>query len=186
MFTILDIDQDFLWAVKPNYQEIVTKDAFYRKYNIRDLLERYEAYGKPAKIFIQHFEVLEYMRYKNYKDVQLIHLDRHDDLDRETYQSYNKPLLENGNWVSHAIRDGLLHSMDWISHSCPMPQYIHKEPNGACCPISTHTLDSHDWKGRISEVYFTVSPGFCKNDNSLLEFLRLTNPECYREDWRFI
>jgi hypothetical protein len=173
---ILDIDQDFMFDCPSQTRRI---EDYVRLYHLQDILDRFGVgKGTPYRLFVDHDEALWDCRYNNYKNIELIHVDRHDDIplslkdiehDRE---NGNRP--HTGNWISHLIDDGRCSYVEWIGQHAKGThdtQVIETPYNRTSFTLCQTTLASTSFRKSIDLVYYTVSPGFSPTNIDVLEFI---------------
>jgi len=175
---ILDIDQDFMFDCPSQTKRI---EDYVRLYYLHEILDRFKAYkGLPYRIFVDHDEALWDCRYNNYKDIDLIHVDRHDDIPlgskvlREDQKRGNRPHI--GNWISHLIDDGRCSYVEWIGHHPEGTATLTAEETPVQHTpymLRQSTLASTQYHKPINLVYYTVSPGFSPTNADVLEFIEV-------------
>ncbi len=175
---VLDIDQDFMFNCPSQTKRI---EDYVRLYYLREILDRFNVgKGTPYRLFIDHDEVLWDCRQQNYRNIELIHVDRHDDIPlgpkaiKHDQETGNKPHL--GNWISHLIDDGRCSYVEWIGqHTKGTYEMERLETpfNHTPFTLCQSTLASTQFSKPIDLVYYTVSPGFSPTNIDVLEFISI-------------
>lgn len=173
--TILDIDQDFLYDSK--FNQIYTVEKIFEKFNLKGR-------NIPAKIFINHDEAYYEIIRTGLTDIKLIHLDRHDDVWRPEYNTKN---LNLGTWISHLIKENRVTNFIWIAahNSLSTEDYLDQLANKQI-PSWRGPLELYPILEKIEVIYFTISPGFCPNNNELLKFIECCYNKIYEQHIQYI
>lgn len=170
---ILDIDQDFFYSYDgPGSEHGTAPPNEFRNYSsLENVMNTFDAKTKSFKIFSEHDEAFYEIKKSGMKDITLIHLDRHDDLDRP---EYGNPNVHIGNWVTHAIRQNYINKVIWVRDSKDLFSGYIKE-NDKEIPYEATNMESIT-QIPIDIVFFTISPGFCPHNMILLEFISTMRP----------
>ncbi|MFW6226456.1 MAG: hypothetical protein ACOC3V_05820 [bacterium] len=166
---ILDIDQDFFFTYEGESKtQTGEPEDFIEQITIQDVLKKYDSENAPFKIFSQHDEVYYEIHRMKIKDIHLIHLDRHDDLERD---EYNSKCINLGNWISYLINDEIVKIVDWVSFQ-DLNISQDKKFNEKKYTLNSQNYFNHQ-PLNIDYIFFTLSPEFVPHHNNFLKFIEI-------------
>lgn len=178
---ILDVDADFFFGPVYYDDQPIDVETQVQLTTPKEVVDRYNIeFGTPLVFFKNHSEAYGFIQNFKLKDIKLIHLDAHRDYDYEQSEqviSPSKPQPSISTWLGDAVNKGWVESIDWV--------YFYNQ--GAFNKQETLPLFSldakkkvllhktsfleHSWQGGIDMVFYTLSPGYLKENNLHCEFL---------------
>lgn len=184
MKVIMDIDQDFFFLpeVYGDNDTDTLEQKQWRAENqkqvifVQELIEKYNLKGKQYTIFRDHNQAFWYIRNTYGKIDKLLHFDAHYDF-FENEKDFKKG-VGIGDWISHLIHKNVCNDIDWIT---PKTDWVKTDDRY----LTTHNsifdyipyketffdFENHEFQGDVTDVLFTVSPGFCPHSKLVYEFI---------------
>jgi len=183
--TILDIDQDFFFYptfyggiyTRFNKSRAEVFSEMKRVHSVEEVLFKFSVNSLPGKMLMNHHELYYELSSLSIKEARIIHLDAHSDLyDLNMNESR---FISPSNFLLKCIETGITHEIDWIHQDAANPKPPDENLKTGTITHFNHKfsliiskLSDYQTLDQIDRLYYTLSPGFCPPDFSLVNEIR--------------